>query len=501
MLIGIDLDNTIINYQNSLKIIAKSRNIKIIRKFTKDYVRKKIEKVSKKDWTIIQGEIYGKNILEANLFDGFKKFLDFSKKNEIKLIIISHKTKYPIVGEKKNLHLSAIEFIEKKIGKNIFVINKNLFFEKNIDNKINRIKKNDCDYFIDDLSKILINKSFPETTEGLLFNGKNKVLKGFKNWNQIIDYFKNQIRKNKSFEGKNNNCFAIKNKSILIKQFNNTKTKNNFQKELKFSKFLQNNKINQVPKIISYSNKRKVIKYQFINKIKNKRFDVKHIKQNFRFIEKINKLDYVKENFDYAKDFCKNYNDYYKEIYDRISKLKKNIYYKKNYLFRELIDNINLKFLKLKNINYFDNSFILKKKDLILSPCDFHVKNMIISKKIYYYDFEYSGLDDPAKLYSVFFLQPEFLLSKKVFLNNLSKILFFKRNKNLIKKRIIYLLPIMYLRWSLIILNAFNKAELNKNKFIYDKEKKNKNLIIQISKASLYLKNRNDYFNLDQFSN
>ena len=84
MLIGIDLDNTIINYQNSLKIIAKSRNIKIIRKFTKDYVRKKIEKVSKKDWTIIQGEIYGKNIIEANLFDGFKKFLDFSKKNEIK---------------------------------------------------------------------------------------------------------------------------------------------------------------------------------------------------------------------------------------------------------------------------------------------------------------------------------------------------------------------------------------------------------------------------------
>ena len=41
MLIGIDLDNTIINYQNSLKNIAKSRNIKIIHKFTKDYIKKK----------------------------------------------------------------------------------------------------------------------------------------------------------------------------------------------------------------------------------------------------------------------------------------------------------------------------------------------------------------------------------------------------------------------------------------------------------------------------
>ena len=500
MLIGIDLDNTIINYQNSLKIIAKSRNIKIIRKFTKDYIKKKIENKSKKDWTTIQGEIYGKKILQADLFNGFKKFLDFSKKNRLKLIIVSHKTKYPIVGKKQNLHLSAIKFIEKKIGKNIFKVNKNLFFEKNVVNKINRIKKNDCDYFIDDLPKILINKNFPRTTEGLLFNGKNKNLKGFKDWSKIINYFKNEIKKHKLLQGKNNNCFSIKNKSILVKQFNN-KTKDYFQKELKFSKFLQNNKINEIPKIISYSNKRRVIKYQFINKIKNKKYNEKNIIQNFKFIEKINKLNYAKENFDYAKDFCQNYNTYNKEIYNRISKLQKNVFYKKNYLFRNLVENINYKFLKLKNIKYFNSSLTLKKKDLILSPCDFHIGNMIFNNKIYYYDFEFSGLDDPAKLYSVFFLQPEFLINKKLFLKTLNKILFFKKNKDLIKKRIIYLLPVIYLRWSLIILNAFNKVNLYKNKFYYKKEANNKYLKTQISKATLYFKRREDYFNLSEFKN
>ena len=156
---------------------------------------------------------------------------------------------------------------------------------------------------------------------------------------------------------------------------------------------------------------------------------------------------------------------------------------------------------KLKNINYFDCHYILNRNDLILSPCDFHIGNMIFNNKIYYYDFEYSGLDDPAKLYSVFFLQPEFLISKKLCLKTLNQILFFKRSKKLIKERIIYLLPIIYLRWSLIILNAFNKIELNKNKLFYNNKANNKDLKTQISKASLYLKRREDYFNLSEFKN
>ena len=41
MIVGIDLDNTIINYENSFKKIANSENIKIIQKFSKDYIKKK----------------------------------------------------------------------------------------------------------------------------------------------------------------------------------------------------------------------------------------------------------------------------------------------------------------------------------------------------------------------------------------------------------------------------------------------------------------------------
>tara|TARA_B100001250_G_C19764080_1_gene773856 strand:- start:25 stop:1509 length:1485 start_codon:yes stop_codon:yes gene_type:complete len=494
MIVGIDLDNTIINYENSFKKIANSENIKIIQKFSKDYIKKKIKEKSNAAWTIIQGKIYGEKILEANLFKDFKKFLNFAQKNKIKLVIISHRTKYPIKGKKKNLHLCAKKFIDKNIGKKKFKIKKNLFFEINLNNKINRIKNNDCDYFIDDLPKVLNNKNFPKSTEGLLFNSKNKNLRSFNSWKNIINFFEKKIKENKYLDGKNNKCFSIKNNSIFVKQFCSNKFSDSYQKELKLSNFLNNNKINEIPKIINFSNKRKVVKYQFIHNTLLKKINKETILKNFRFIKKINKLKYTKENFEYASEFCKNPNKYYKEIYIRISKYKKTLFYKKNKRFKNLINSIEQKFLKLKNANYFVNFYNLKKKDLILSPCDFHIKNMIFNKKIYYFDFEYSGLDDPAKLYSVYFLQPENHVNINLFLSTINKILFFKKNNSLIKMRIIYLLPIIYLRWSLIILNEFNKKKFSYNKNI-------KELNAQIVKTSIYLKKRINYFNLYKFKN
>ena len=90
---------------------------------------------------------------------------------------------------------------------------------------------------------------------------------------------------------------------------------------------------------------------------------------------------------------------------------------------------------------------------------------MIFNKKIYFIDFEYSGLDDPAKIFSIFFLQPELNITKKYFLKNFNKINFVK-NK-FFRKNIEYLMPLNYLRWSLILLNSVYKNEIkNKQKLI-----------------------------------
>ena len=66
MLIGIDLDNTIINYENVYKSLLSKKN----RKTNEDYkiiLKKKLQSVHPNKWTTAQGEIYGKYIEKAEL--------------------------------------------------------------------------------------------------------------------------------------------------------------------------------------------------------------------------------------------------------------------------------------------------------------------------------------------------------------------------------------------------------------------------------------------------
>ena len=103
MIVGIDLDNTIIDYSNIFYKIGKQKKIKIKRSTSKNNLKTFIQSASKKEWTRIQGEVYGKKIMGANLFKNFTNFLKFAFENNIQLVIISHKTKKPIIGKKNDL--------------------------------------------------------------------------------------------------------------------------------------------------------------------------------------------------------------------------------------------------------------------------------------------------------------------------------------------------------------------------------------------------------------
>ena len=467
MRVGIDLDNTIINYSKVFLKICNKYNLKINKENPKvklkNYIRKNI---SKEKWTEIQGKVYGKEILTANIFQNFNSFIRFAKRNNIDVTIISHKSKYPILGKKINLHLKALQFLKKKINLKL-IKNKNIYFETSMKNKIEKIKECECDYFIDDLLEVFKNKKFPKTTEKLLFKDKYINTKNFNNWNEIIKFFKEEIKNKDKLIGKNNKSFII-NKKIFVKQFTGENFKKNFLKETIFLEFLERNKINLTPQLLYKSYKKKFIKTKYLEDkhrsyyTKNKR---KLIFESFNFVKKINSKNYRNNKFYLAKDFCKTEKDYKNEILKRIKMFKKSRIYKNNIKFKKLIKTINLMFLRLVQEGFFNKKYYVNKKNLILSPCDFHIGNMIFNKKLYFIDFEYSGLDDPAKIFSIFFLQPELNIAKKYFLENFNKINFIK-NK-LFRNNVEYLMPLNYLRWSLILLNSLNKEKIkNKQKLI-----------------------------------
>ncbi len=92
-----------------------------------------------------------------------------------------------------------------------------------------------------------------------------------------------------------------------------------------------------------------------------------------------------------------------------------------------------------------------------LSPSDFGFHNAVRDKngRIVFFDFEYFGWDDPAKLICDFLLHPAMTLSdeiKKTFILAMAES--FKENEQLIK-RVALIYPFLGIKWCLIFLNEF----------------------------------------------
>ena len=199
MIVGFDFDNTIINYENSFKELALKKKIissKINqdKKSIRDYLRKHNKE---KEWTILQGEVYGRYIMKAKVYEGVLDIFQWLTIKKNKIYIISHKTQFPYLGKKVDLRQSALNWINKNIlinDKNIKLSKNNFFFENTIEEKIERIKSLKCDVFIDDLPEIL--ELLPDNLLKILFspsiekkcNKKNYVMR---NWNE----FPNMIKK------------------------------------------------------------------------------------------------------------------------------------------------------------------------------------------------------------------------------------------------------------------------------------------------------------------
>ena len=197
MRIGIDFDNTIACYDNSFHQIALEKNWidqKILK--SKEYVKSAMhEKGLFREFTILQGLVYGKEILKAKLFDGFKNFIDDNCKFH-DFFIISHKTRYPIIGNKIDLHSAAYKFIKSNKLEYFFNgLNQRIFLEPKKEEKIKRTNLLELDFFIDDLPEILKMKGFSEKTQKILFDpyhksSKSSLLINLSSWKEINNFFK-----------------------------------------------------------------------------------------------------------------------------------------------------------------------------------------------------------------------------------------------------------------------------------------------------------------------
>lgn len=181
MIIGVDLDNTTVCYDELFLKVAREWNL-IARDLpsTKESVRDYLRQTGLEDaWTELQGYVYGTCMEQAVPFPGTYEFFMDCTQHKIPVCIISQRTRYPVLGKPYDLHQSASSWLKnhgfydtEKTGLSA----RNVYFELAAEEKMNRILKAQCDYFIDDLPEFLLNPGFPPHVTKILFDPHNTHL-------------------------------------------------------------------------------------------------------------------------------------------------------------------------------------------------------------------------------------------------------------------------------------------------------------------------------------
>jgi len=175
-IIGVDFDNTIVNYEGIMYSVARQRGLipHNIRKNKKD-IRDRIRRLpdGEIEWQRLQAIMYGPRMREARLVAGVKTFFELCKEHEAPVYIISHKTEYANFDETRtNLRAAAINWMREKgffATDGLGLSPQDVYFESTRQGKIERIRNLRCTHFIDDLEEVFLEDSFPTHVEKILY--------------------------------------------------------------------------------------------------------------------------------------------------------------------------------------------------------------------------------------------------------------------------------------------------------------------------------------------
>ena len=198
MVIGVDFDNTIVCYDGLFRKLAVEQglapdDIPQSKNAVRDYLRQ----IGQEDrWTELQGYIYGPGMREARLFPGALEFFDHCRRVGEEVFIISHRTRYPFLGPRHDLHQAARDFLAAH-GFNdparIGLAADHIHFHESMTEKVARVNEVGCTHFIDDLPEILTAPGLRADIEKILFdpNGQHADCPGLRrvgSWPAVENY-------------------------------------------------------------------------------------------------------------------------------------------------------------------------------------------------------------------------------------------------------------------------------------------------------------------------
>jgi len=195
--IGIDLDNTLIDYEAVFCAFARERGL-VPTDFvgSKDDIREKARATPDGDiaWQRLQGAVYSKGIRQAVLFEGAADFLRRARDQRCEIAIVSHKTEFGHFDpDRINLSSAALAWLQQRrfFHEDGFAIpTQNVLFAATRSEKIAAIRELELRFFIDDLPEVLEDRDFPPEVTGILFTRRPELSpypRAFALWHEIAE--------------------------------------------------------------------------------------------------------------------------------------------------------------------------------------------------------------------------------------------------------------------------------------------------------------------------
>ena len=201
MCIGVDLDNTIICYDGLFSRVASEKGLVLggaVRARAKHEIKSEIESQhGSATWTVLQGEVYGLRLSEADPFPGVVEFFRQCRDRNIQTRIISHKTEHPALGPRYDLRRGALAWLEAHgwfDTNGIGLPKSHVEFHAALAEKLSAIGRHGCRLFIDDLPGVLTAPGFPPETVRVLFDPRSAQplpagVERVTSWNQVVERF------------------------------------------------------------------------------------------------------------------------------------------------------------------------------------------------------------------------------------------------------------------------------------------------------------------------
>jgi hypothetical protein len=509
LVIGVDFDNTIADYDELMYAIARerglidpgfARNKKLIR----DAIRTRRD--GETHWRGVQVTAYGPRMHEARLIEGVRDFFLECKRREIPVYIVSHKTEYANFGDATvNLREAAAAWLEQQgffEEAGIGLSRERVFFESTRAGKIDRIRALGATHFIDDLEETFREESFPAGVAKILFaaHGRPAAVAdavSFPTWRGIFDRVfgaddleavvrlagepvRTVTRIGRGGNSKTYRVDCASGRSYAAKfYFQQTMDGlNRLEVEFTSLEFLWRNGERDVPQPLAMDRDSRIALYQFVEAepIDSHSVTEREISQLVAFAVRLKKLSTAAtaDRLPCAAEACFSFAELHENIQSRLARLDSAVGDAPSYsalrsfLDEELRPALDFAVERIKaEVGSAGWSAELPRAARTLSPSDFGFHNALRRSdgSVVLLDFEYFGWDDPAKLIADFVLHPAMELgdqAKHAYVRGMLEC--FADDADL-PQRLALSFPLFAIKWCAILLNEFVPLFLQRREF------------------------------------